>query len=359
MGSPAENMAEAAFESFDWEDERWVSYLGQVTIPADRPYESTVQRLKRKWFKKNIDESLEFDATSSSGTPSEPPPSEPAAASGSAAPPPTQPTAQPEAKPTSLKEFVLRRKTIHYLMSIWLLFNAVVYGLPFSDAATSSTAYHRACNAAFLKAFAELFRVHGAPSPTGIWYTIKGVMNKEYASAMKMQKIVNDKNMHNSFVYFMFNAAPSIPFAILPIALTSIYTVADYSNGLFELVLPPLHRLLASPLDKILSKGKKITEGPEKGTIPIFLWIAWLEVAILTVLFLQLFTPQRSFMLVLIYAQFLLIRHTSNGAPGLHTQKVISTLDSKISILTRKVGPVDTLYCKLKGALSGLVKRSQ
>ena len=36
-------MAEAAFESFDWEDERWVSYLGQVTIPADRPYESTVQ----------------------------------------------------------------------------------------------------------------------------------------------------------------------------------------------------------------------------------------------------------------------------------------------------------------------------
>ena len=112
-------------------------------------------------------------------------------------------------------------------MSIWLLFNAVVYGLPFSDAATSSTAYHRACNAAFLKAFAELFRVHGAPSPTGIWYTIKGVMNKEYASAMKMQKIVrslalaaasvdrlglvNDKNMHNSFVYFMFNAAPSIP----------------------------------------------------------------------------------------------------------------------------------------------------
>ena len=78
--------------------------------------------------------------------------------------------------------------------------------------------------------------------------------------------------------------------AILPIALTSIYTVADYSNGLLELVLPPLHRLLASPLDKILSKGKKITEGPEKGTIPIFLWIAWLEVAILTVLFLQLFT---------------------------------------------------------------------
>ena len=78
--------------------------------------------------------------------------------------------------------------------------------------------------------------------------------------------------------------------AILPVSLTSVYTVADYSNGLFELVLPPVHRLLASPLDRILSKGKKITEGPEKGTIPIFLWIAWLEVAILTVLFLQLFT---------------------------------------------------------------------
>ena len=57
-----------------------------------------------------------FSVGSSSGTPSAPPPSEPAA-SGSAAPPPTQPTAQPEAKPSSLKEFVLRRKTIHYLVN--------------------------------------------------------------------------------------------------------------------------------------------------------------------------------------------------------------------------------------------------
>jgi hypothetical protein len=243
-------------------------------------------------------------------------------------------------------------------MSLWLLFNAVVYALPISDAATSATAYHRACNAAFLKAFSELFRVHGFPSLTGVWSTVKGVMSKDYESALKMQKIVNDKNMHNSFVYFMFNAAPAIPFAILPIVLTSIYTVADYTNGLLELALAPLHRLLAGPLDKIISKGKRIQDGPDKGTIPIFLWVAWLEVAIMSVLVLQLFTPQRSFMLALIYAQFLLIRHTSTGAPGTHTKKVCQVLDSKISILTRKLGPVDTLYCKLKSALSGLVKRS-
>jgi hypothetical protein len=317
-----------------------------------------LQRLKRKWFKKNIDDTLEFDTASSSGAPTAAP--EPAAAESASqsVPPPQQPKAQPEAKPTTLKEFILRRKTVHYLMSIWLVFNAVVYFLPFFDAATSTTAYHRACNAAFLKAFAELFRVHGFPSLSGIWTTVKGVMNKEYQAALTMQKIVNDKNMHNSFIYFMFNAAPAIPFAVLPIALTSIYTIADYSNGLLELVMPSLQGMMAPLLDRILSKGKPITEGPEKGTVPIFLWIAWLEFAILAVLLIQLFTPQRSFMLVLIYAQFLLIRHTSTGTTGVHTKKVCLVLDAKVSNLTRRLGPVDTLYCKLKSALGGLVKRS-
>eukprot|EP00656_Telonema_subtile_P014736 TRINITY_DN17614_c0_g1_i2.p1 TRINITY_DN17614_c0_g1~~TRINITY_DN17614_c0_g1_i2.p1 ORF type:complete len:244 (+),score=83.98 TRINITY_DN17614_c0_g1_i2:536-1267(+) len=243
---------------------------------------------------------------------------------------------------------------MYFLMSAWLLFNAVVYMVPI-DAALSAAAYHRACNAAFLKSFMKLLQTHGTPSPMGMWSTVKGVMNKDYASAMKMQSIVNDKNMHNAFLYFMFNAAPPIAFATFPIALTSLYTIASYSSGLLALLPGPLHRLADPMLQRIVSRGKK---NPETGVVDIFYWVAVLEFCILAVLFLQLFTPARSFMLVLVFGQFLLIRYTSTGQSGHHTRMAAAQVDAKLSTLTTKVPMVDSLYCKGKAQFTKLTKRA-
>merc|ERR1719399_1070588 len=147
-------MAEEAFASFDWNDGRWVSYLDSVTIPADRPYDVTVERLKRKWFKKNVDDSLEFDPTAANGAPSEKPTSPDPTTANTEAPNPPGPAPARAAPPSSIKEFILRRETLYYLMSGWLLFNAVLYLLPL-DSSLSRQAYHRACNAAFLKSFTK------------------------------------------------------------------------------------------------------------------------------------------------------------------------------------------------------------
>merc|ERR1711998_289789 len=102
------------------------------------------------------------------------------------------------------------------------------------------------------------------------------------------------KNMHNAFIYFMFNAAPPVPFAVLPIVLTSVYTLAEYSSGFLGLTLPAAQRMLDPAFSRVLNTGKR---DPATGNTPIFLWVAWLEMVVLSVLILQLFTPARSFML--------------------------------------------------------------
>eukprot|EP00658_Telonema_sp_P-2_P012353 TRINITY_DN14708_c0_g2_i3.p2 TRINITY_DN14708_c0_g2~~TRINITY_DN14708_c0_g2_i3.p2 ORF type:complete len:192 (+),score=59.78 TRINITY_DN14708_c0_g2_i3:53-628(+) len=152
-------MAEAGFAAFDWSDDRWTSYINNITIPANKPYEATMQKLKRKWYKKNVDDSLELEAASTPApdpaNDSEQPPAaaeepKPKPADGSTAPPPAATT------PSSLKEFVMRKDSVYFLMSLWLLFNTVAYLIPFFG--SSSQAYHRACNAAFLKSFMKLFQ---------------------------------------------------------------------------------------------------------------------------------------------------------------------------------------------------------
>merc|ERR1711966_335419 len=114
----------------------------------------------------------------------------------------------------------------------------------------------------------------------------------------------------------MFNSAPPIPFAVFPILLTSLYTLANYTSGLLSLTVPPLHRLVDPLLQKVIARGKV---DPATGQTDIFYWVACLEFAILFALILQLFTPARSFMLVLVFGQFLLIRYTSTGQSGKHT----------------------------------------
>jgi len=349
MGTGSSVMAEEAFASFDWKDERWVSYLDSVTIPADRPYDATVERLKRKWFKKHLDDSLEFDASTQTGVPN--PTSNPVPKPAAPKPAAPAPAAPP---PATLKEFVLRRDTMYLLMSAWLLFNSVLYLIPMNSL-LSQQGYHRACNAAFIKSFAKLLQTHGTPSPMGMWRTVKGVMNKEYESAHKMQTIVNDKNLHNAFLYFMFNAAPPIAFAIFPIALTSLYTIASYASGMLALLGGPVYRLADPLLQKIVVRGKK---NPETGMIDMFHWIAWMEFAVLTALTLQLFTPARSFMLVLVFGQFLMIRYTSTGQSGVHTRMAAAELDAKITVVTSKVAIVDSVYCKAKTQLARLTRRN-
>ena len=189
-----------------------------------------------------------------------------------------------------------------------------------------------------------------------MWRTIKGVMNKEVQAALTMQAVVNDKNMHNAFLYFMFNSAPPIPFAVLPITLTSIYTLASYTSGFLAIAAGPLHRLADPLLQKMIARGKK---DPATGTVDIFYWVACLEFTILFALLLQLFTPARSFMLVLVFGQFLLIRYTSTGQSGQHTRLAAAQIDAKISTITRRLGPVDKLYCAAKSQCGRLIPTQQ
>lgn len=311
-------MAEEAFDSFDFDsDTEWNEYLGRVTIPADRPYDDTVARMKRKWFKKNKDSSLDLDGRKPAAAADSTPTSNSAQSSSKPSPAPTPQPAK--AEPKTMREFFLRQETLYFLLSVWLCFNAVMYILPFDilPDTTSEQSYHRACNAAFIKYLSKFFQKHGI-SFSGIISTCKGLYKKEYDAAMRAQKIVNNNNLHNAFIYFLFNSTPSIPLAVVPIVLSSLYSICEWQVTLLGLVLPAYAETIGAPLQKFLTHGKM---NPETGYINILYWNAWLTFGIAGVLFVQLFTPARSFLLFIVYIQFLLIRHT---APDARHQKIVT-----------------------------------
>jgi len=309
--SIAGSMAEEAFNSFDFDsDAEWNDYFGRVTIPADRPYDETVVRMKRKWFKKNKDSSLDLDGRKPAAADSTP------NTSSTKTPPPTpQPV---KSEPKTMRAFFLRQETLYFLMSVWLCYNAIMYILPYNPFGISSEqSYHRACNAAFVKYLSKFFQKHGI-SFSGIISTCKGLYNKEYNAAMRAQQIVNNNNLHNAFIYFLFNSTPPIPLAVVPIFLSSLYSICEWQVTLLGLVLPAYAEKISAPLQKFLKHGKT---NPETGYINILYWNAWLNFGIAGVLFVQLFTPARSFLLFIVYIQFLLIRHT---APDARHQKIVT-----------------------------------
>jgi len=64
-------------------------------------------------------------------------------------------------------------------------------------------------------------------------------------------------------------------------------------------------------------------------------------------------------MLVLVFGQFLLIRYTSTGQSGQHTRLAAAQIDAKISTITRRLGPVDKLYCAAKSQCGRLIPTQQ
>jgi len=73
----------------------------------------------------------------------------------------------------------------------------------------------------------QFFDKHGF-SLSGIWATCKGLYNKEYNAAIQAQKVVNNDHLHTAFIYFLFNGSRPVPFALLPIFLSSLYSIADW-----------------------------------------------------------------------------------------------------------------------------------
>jgi len=50
------------YESFNWDNPEWKSYIDSVTIPDPSKQSEIVEKLKRKWYKKNIDPEWDFVA---------------------------------------------------------------------------------------------------------------------------------------------------------------------------------------------------------------------------------------------------------------------------------------------------------
>lgn len=251
---------------------------------------------------------------------------------------------------TSLKEHVFRQDTLYCILSGWLVYNAIMYVLPIGEVA-SHQAYHRACNAAFIKNFSKALRKHGF-SLHGIWKNCKGLYNKEYQAAMNVQAVVNEKCLHNAFLYFMFNSSLPIPFALLPVLLTGMYTLCNYLSGLFKCLginfLEPIFQKVLVHAKLNPAYPQDGSKGPYRQNIPY--WGAWCEMAVCVALFVQLFTPARSFLLLIVYVQFMLIRHTADR----HARIVSGELRQKLDKLfhhARCPGFIGTVYDKIRDGI--------
>jgi len=206
-----------------------------------------------------------------------------------------------------------------------------------------------------MKALSKFMDKHGF-SFSGIMATCRGIYNKEYQAAITAQKVVNDANLHTAFIYFLFSGAPPVIFALIPIFLSSLHTICEWQSQLINLVLPSLASFVDPILMRFIRHGKKDTE---TGNIAILYWNSWANVAIAAVLFFELFTPARSFLIFIVYVQFLFIRHGSPDAR--HLRIVVGEMRAKTDAVFHHdscPGIIGKGYDAALGAVAAVSKRT-
>jgi len=93
--------------------------------------------------------------------------------------------------------------------------------------------------------------------------------------------------------------------------------------------MPFLVPFLDPILQNFIRHGKPDPDSGDKKVIKILYWNAWASMMIAMVLFVELFTPSRSFLLFIVYVQFLFIRNSSTDGAARHQRMVTAEMKVK------------------------------
>eukprot|EP00124_Ichthyophonus_hoferi_P001371 Ihof_evm5s69 gene=Ihof_evmTU5s69 len=210
-------------------DERWAAYLEGLTFGGGAATEEQMKKVKRKWFKKNIDPSYELPVPVSkpqARTPS--PPSTPP--HPSTPPPKPQSRAQPSQKPKTgngvaqwqaLKTHIIQYpvRTGHISLN---LFAMVMWTLYFMSLGTVTRVVKYGLAGLIVTYLTTLYVSHGMPR-----------FNQDYA-----RRITPDANLHFFIYCVIFLSIPPMMLTLLPLYVYSIYNTCDGLRSLAGILYP-------------------------------------------------------------------------------------------------------------------------
>jgi len=225
----------ASYDGYNWDaDEKWKEYLQNVTVPASGNEQQMMDKLRRRYFKKNINP--EFDENGSSQQQTPPP---------SYSPPPQRPTqsqpqpqqqqsqSQPQANTQSPQPpQLVSMDSVLTISHVYLIVNAILFAIPTATAEFSNGCYRRALFSGCVAYGASLYKNFGSGPYRGNARVKDYVYYLLYCAAV------------------LNTASPSLVY-IFPLILCSFFMVGDtlvqYASRL------PIISILGRLLQKLLS----------------------------------------------------------------------------------------------------------
>jgi len=300
-----------SFDTFNFEaDEGWKNYLHNVTIPAGEDEDRVVDRLKKRYYKRNIDPTYEEtpstspppSSNTSSSSPNVPLRSNSGTTPSSTSPPPPQ-------SPAS--HSFLSLQNIWLMAHASVLLNSVLYLLPFFSRDSSTYYYRTALMAGVVVYFSVLLQLFGAG-----YYTP--------SSATRAKE---------SLYYLLYSACfllvPPSLVTLIPLLVYSYYQISDQIYGTLSRI--PL-------LGRLVSKAKAYSQQA------LFI-AAYIEVMNGGMILLQSIGGSISLLSLLVYWQFLTYRFNSSQ----HTKTILETLSGRLEgLVTHRWCPsvIQTFYRK-------------
>ncbi|KAL6055232.1 Transmembrane protein 33 [Balamuthia mandrillaris] len=329
--STAQNGGYQAYLEYRWEDDpAWQQYVLNIEVPPGVDRESAVERVKRKYYLRNVDNSVVFPTTfsepkqtsSSSSSSSSQSQSHTAASSSfsqrrganagaqspsspaSAATPPTTPTftaTHPAASDTAFSATVQR-----FLSTLWLITNVIllgnVVGFLFGQ---SLWCYYRVFFCAAAIYAIDLYSTFGFPR-----------LQLSY-----LHTITQHSSGRYLLLCLIFAYHPR-PIFLMTLVIT-IYSLLNLSNYLINVMPQNRDLLFASFIER---QARNLTlVGPQ-----LLRMAAFTEVLILPFLIFYLFADGEGFLLLLLYIQFLASRYQTNAPTRDIVQRIASQTDTVI-----------------------------
>eukprot|EP00753_Platysulcus_tardus_P001127 PLAT11082.1.p1 GENE.PLAT11082.1~~PLAT11082.1.p1 ORF type:complete len:428 (+),score=237.79 PLAT11082.1:31-1314(+) len=252
------------------------------------------------------------------------------------------------AGPAAFKAWALgtsaaKLRTTQAALRAGMLLMTLLYFVPLIG--SSAAAFKRVLLLALVNYVLYLYSTYGMPKFTIAWFA----------------PLMQDTTFHYLFLCAMFYSSRPLAILLLAVLLTEMVHLAWYASVAMRLLQLPVRTRLAAAADGVMPRlidgwATKSTEQKWRSlTTHVPQWSAYCEVAVGFVLILELLTPMRRLLMVVLFWQFLRLRYVLSP----HTKLAFAAVDSSITAaLSHSVVPavLRNGYTSFKGVLAKMTE---
>eukprot|EP00735_Rhodelphis_limneticus_P001220 TRINITY_DN117_c0_g1::TRINITY_DN117_c0_g1_i1::g.14195::m.14195 TRINITY_DN117_c0_g1::TRINITY_DN117_c0_g1_i1::g.14195 ORF type:complete len:351 (+),score=38.47,sp/Q54ME7/TMM33_DICDI/24.77/4e-12,UPF0121/PF03661.8/2.3e-19,Pex14_N/PF04695.8/0.022,DUF912/PF06024.7/0.071,SSP160/PF06933.6/0.99,Syntaphilin/PF15290.1/1.9,RAP1/PF07218.6/4.8 TRINITY_DN117_c0_g1_i1:56-1054(+) len=329
--------AEEEFAAYDFEnDTEWKQYWGRIEIPSGADEQSVKRKYQRKWFKstKNADLEVTRSTPSTSSSSSQKTSSSSSstytnnnAYTSSTSSSSARPTPSGNSTPMSYREasrHIGSLQPIIFMLNVSVILFAIFYIVPVIG--ESRYNYYYSFYAAMMSYAISLFAQFGRPRFEKDWWT-RAMMNA-----------------NTQYILLAATFTQGAPFlmALMPLCVAAFFNSVGFCSHVLQLIRPDMYQKLAPQFAKINSYQPAALK-----------WNASMETLLFVYLVLQLFSPTRNMLQLVLYAQLSRLRYHTDAYAHQAWAEFAQKLDM---VFYHRLCPsvVGTLWTKTKNYCSRL-----